>query len=261
MGHNNRRAIGNGVVFFASLLVAACGLSDRRESTARDYLTQRVIDESKGAMALDSFEKNNGYDQRAQGLQLYVLEWQGQVSAQREFWKGGDVFVGYWQDFAALPGPSGFMTARWKRFKKGATIRLTGEATLLKTERGWRVQQLAVKTAQVLNLGPKSPFDGVWSDEKISPGRTYITIREEDNGAFKFGQSALGPIPDDGPFAARLSLVDQSLVGTFDSYNFRATHGAVFRYSVKLSLGGDGKMLYSLSGLGSREDIQLSRSK
>ncbi len=179
------------VLAVVSLLVVGCGLTDRRESTARDYLTETVTGESQGAITLDTFEKTNGYDQQAQGLQLYVLEWQGQLGVQREVWKGGDAFVGYWQDFSALPArPGGFMAATWKRFSKGATIRLTGESTLLKTERGWRVQQLTVKTWQLVN--PGIDFLGTWNGY-YSPGAgapdedkpSYEYLITQENGRFK----------------------------------------------------------------------------
>ncbi len=106
--------------------------------------------------------KANGYEQQNQGLQLYVLEWQGELVAAREFWKGGDAIVGYWQNFTAAPErPQGFGASLWKRFGKGAMIRLTGDATMLKTDRGWRVEGLKVKTSQFVN--PGVDFVGTWN--------------------------------------------------------------------------------------------------
>jgi hypothetical protein len=103
-----------------------------------------MASESQGAFTLAQFQKTNGYDQQAQGLQLYVMEWQGDIFVQREVWKGGDALVGYWQDFSALPGrPTGFTGNAWKHFSKGANIHVIGDATLLKTDQGWSGRTLS----------------------------------------------------------------------------------------------------------------------
>ena len=234
MRSKTRRATSTGGMLLGSVLVVACGLTDRRESTVHHDLQQKIASESQGAITLDIFGKTDGYDQRTAGLQLYVLEWQAQVSAQRELWKGGDAFAGYWQNFNVLPlRPVGFMAATWRRFRKGAIIRLTGQSTLLKTERGWRVQQFTVKASQVLNPGAKSLFDGVW---RVAMRGTYLTIQEDDSGTFAFADLPY-IVRDNNRFDAGLHLVDGQLEGTFKSGNFRATHGHEFdSFASKLAI-------------------------
>jgi len=118
----------------------------------------------------------------------------------------------------------------------------------LKTEKGWRVERFAVKAAQVLDPGPKSPFEGVW---RLTNSPTYLTIREEESGTFKFAESSQ-PVSDDTEFDARLRSLEGRLEGTFTSYNFRATHGTEFDYTVTLTSRADGKVGYSVkSQLGS----------
>ena len=178
-------------LIIASFTVVACGLVDRRESIVRESLTQRMASESEGALTLAQFQKTNGYDQQAQGLQLYVLEWQGDIIVQREVWKGGDALAGYWRDFSALPGrPAGFSGNAWKHFSKGAIIHFIGDATLLKTDKGWRVQQIAVKTSQLTNpiidvLGKWAGYysPGAGQPFEDAPSWEYLIV--EDSGKLK----------------------------------------------------------------------------
>lgn len=245
-----------GALLLLVLLASGCGRADNRESIVRDYLTQKAVDESHGAIMLQTFQKTNGYDQQAQGLKLYIMEWQVEVSVQREAWKGGDAIAGYWQDFTAAPGrPDGFMAASWKRFKKGASVRLTGQSTLLKTDNGWRVEESEVKKWQVVNPGPKSPFDGVWRVAEgcsRAQGGCYLTIREEESGSFKFAEGDKAA-RDDAEFDARLYAVDGGLQGTFSSWNFRATHGVEFDYTVTLKLAAGDKLTYSVKPFDDKE--------
>lgn len=145
------------------------------ESTVSSYLRNRVAAESDGALALSSFQKTNGY---ASGAGIYVIEWQAILQFQQECWKPGDMFTGYWQDFRVmLREAEGLeaVAAPSKRFDKGTTVRLGGNAMMRKTERGWRVETFEVKTAKTL---------GVPTGNVVSNGTSQLYIAP--NGAFSY---------------------------------------------------------------------------
>lgn len=117
------------------------------EGIVNAYLRQRVTSESGGALLLASFRKTNGYE-KAYGV--YVIEWQADISVLQDIWKGGDLFVGYFQDFRVMTQDPGYSIGqRTVKFNKGTTIQLIGDATLRKTEQGWRLEGFTVKGAQV----------------------------------------------------------------------------------------------------------------
>ncbi len=132
---------------------------DDREQTVNAVLRQAVISQSRGALTLLSFQKTNGYEQDV--TKMYVLEWQAEIGFQQEGYKAGNGFIGYWQDFRVLqqqPGPLESIGMSTIHFNKGARIRLTGDSVLRKTEQGWRIEGLTVKTSQVLaESGPVDP--------------------------------------------------------------------------------------------------------
>ncbi|MDP9177342.1 MAG: TPM domain-containing protein [Gemmatimonadota bacterium] len=93
------------------------------------------------------------------GMKLYTLEWQARLTIQHDQWKNGGAFEGYWSSFSVMQEPPSAEDMIWarlgptipKEFVKGATIVLTGESRLQKTENGWRVLSSSVKTEQTLN--------------------------------------------------------------------------------------------------------------
>jgi hypothetical protein len=127
------------------------------ENAVNVYLRQKVTSESGGNLSLTGFRKTNGYEQ---GYGIYVIEWQAEILFQQECWKPGDIFEGYWQNFSVLERqPQGLESVivgvgTAKHYDKGTTIRLTGNATLRKTEQGWRIEGFSVKTTQVLAVQP-----------------------------------------------------------------------------------------------------------
>lgn len=138
------------------LLAWLAGCSDQREAAVRQQLQQQIATQSGGALALSSFAKTNGYEQSIAGLQLYTLEWQARLAVQADMWKGGNAFVGYWSDFGVMRAQPGMWDnlvsgGAAKEYIKGATVVLTGQTQLQKTEKGWRVLAVEVKTSQTLN--------------------------------------------------------------------------------------------------------------
>lgn len=134
--------------------------ADDREAAVNFYLQQRVTSESRGALTLSRFQKTNGYEQEL--TKLYVLEWQAEILFQHEGWKPGDFIGGYWNDFGVMPSQAAFLGGSWLHFQRGAKIRLKGECMLRKTEQGWRIEGLTVKTTQVLvESGPTEPMPSV----------------------------------------------------------------------------------------------------
>ena len=146
------------VSILSLVLINSCGLTDNRESKVHDYLQQRVTSESQAALRLDNFKKINGYDQNIAGMKRYIIEWQADISTQQEIWKSGNFLAGYWSDFGVMHKQPGsmdelMMASSSKHFNAGTKIRLTGDCYLQKTEQGWRVEDLDIKTSQTLNEG------------------------------------------------------------------------------------------------------------
>lgn len=144
-------------VFLLSLHLVA--YADERERAVNQYLKQKITSESGGAVALSSFTKTDGYDQNLEGMKFYILEWQARLNVQVDLWKNGGSFEGYWSSFSVMQKPPSEQDMVWarlgptmpKEFVKGATVVLTGESKLQKTENGWRVVGLHVKTEKTLN--------------------------------------------------------------------------------------------------------------
>ena len=164
----------SGVVLIALLamgtILSSCGLFDNREAKAHEYLQQKIASESQGAITLDRFTKTNGYDQDSLGTKMYVLEWQAQISFQAEGWKAGNALVGYWETFDVLTRQPGSLNSLVMggatRFDKGTKVLLSGDSMFRKTDKGWRVEALTVKTSQILPDPEKerilNAFVGTW---------------------------------------------------------------------------------------------------
>jgi hypothetical protein len=136
------------------ILLSAC--ADSRASDTHQFLQAQVATQSGGALVLSSFSKANGYEQNVGGIELYTVEWEARLDVQSDVWKGGNAFVGYWSDFGVMPSQpdmySRLLTSSGaKELVRGATVVLTGESHLQKTENGWRVLDAEVKTSQLLN--------------------------------------------------------------------------------------------------------------
>lgn len=120
---------------------------------SRAHLLARVSSESGGTLALQSFERTNGFTSGAGGRELYTVEWRARVLVNRDVWKGGNALVGYWDSFSVgtqEPGTwqSLAMGGDPKKLTRGTIIEFDGSATLLRTERGWRVEGSKVTSAR-----------------------------------------------------------------------------------------------------------------
>jgi len=145
------------------------------EAAVNAGLRYRVAAESDGALSLTSFRKTNGYEK---AFGLYVIEWQAEVMFEQAGYKSGNAFVGYWQDFRVLEQqPRGLDAVigggNTIHFNKGQRVLLTGDSVLRKTEQGWRLEELSVKTAHLIEGSiAKPPAQGsrryVASDGKFS---------------------------------------------------------------------------------------------
>lgn len=142
-------------------ILISCGLTDDKESKSRNYLEQKVNSDSEGTLKLGSFNKTNGYEQNIMGIEIYVLEWQAEISAQQDIWKGSEGIsgYGYWSDFRTMTEEprQWMMSTPAKQFNKGTIVQYTGKCALQKTEQGWRVKELTIGTWKVLNEGNAQP--------------------------------------------------------------------------------------------------------
>lgn len=189
----------------------SCGVMDDKESKVFDFLEQKVSSESQGTMKLSNLTKTNGYDQEDMGMKMYILEWSANISVQSEIWKAGNNLEGYWDNFSVTIEKPGFWDAYAsanmpKHFGIGASIVLTGESKLHKTEQGWIVKQLKIKTYEILDEGdlPENKFVGNWASDdgsyckfiKTDKGIKYIKTDEKwqeltDNSFMEYNNGIL----------------------------------------------------------------------
>ncbi len=180
----------------------------------------RLTTESGGALLLTSFRKTNGYER---GYGVYVIEWQAEILFQQAGYKAGDMFMGYWEDFRVLqqrPGTlDSLVVGNTIHFNKGTTVRLIGDATMRKTERGWRLEGLSVKTSQVIAGPINGPSQGTSrlyvahdGEFSYSPPDAWV-LRDVPGGKYK---SAVGQAS--GDFAPNINIVSESFSGTLDDY-------------------------------------------
>jgi hypothetical protein len=166
-------------------MIHSCGIMDNKESKVHDFFEQKVSSESQGTMKLNNLKKTNGYDQEVMGMKMYILEWSADISVKNEIWKVGNNLEGYWNNFSVTLAKPGFWDAYAsvnmpKHFGIGASIVLKGESTLHKTEKGWIVEELNIKTYQILNAGdlPEYRFLGNWASDNAS----YCKFINTDKG-------------------------------------------------------------------------------
>jgi len=190
------------------------------EATVNAGLRYRVVAESDSALSLASFHKTNGYEK---GFGLYVIEWQAEVMFEQAGYKPGNAIIGYWQDFRVLQQQPGtldsLVVGDTIHFNKGARVRLTGDSVLRKTEQGWRLEGLSVKTAQLIE-GPiaNGPSQGsqryVATDGKFSytPPNGWIL---QDNPGSKYKVATLRAI---GGFQPNMNVGADLFSGTLDEY-------------------------------------------
>lgn len=160
-------------------------------ATIRSHLEQRLASESQGALTLEAFEKTNGYEQEL--THFYVVEWQADIRFDRQGWKPGDAIGGYWNDFQVMPAQGGFMSGSWIHFDQGARVRLTGTCTGRRTEKGWRLQELEIRSYQKLAQGsvaPKPQSDGAAS---AAPYHNSETANSHDLARKSGGQKRQSP--------------------------------------------------------------------
>jgi hypothetical protein len=191
------------------------------EATVGAGLRLRVVAESDGALSLASFRKTNGYEK---GFGLYVIEWQAEVMFEQAGYKPGNTIIGYWQDFRVLEQqPRGLDAAigggNTIHFNKGQQVRLTGDSVLRKTEQGWRLEGLSVKTAQLIEEpianGPVQGRRYVASNSKFSyiPPDGWIL---QDNPGSKYKVATLKAI---GGFQPNMNVGADIFPGTLDEYS------------------------------------------
>lgn len=192
------------------------------EAPVNAGLRLRVVAESDGALSLAIFRKTNGYEK---GFGLYVIEWQAEVMFEQAGYKPGNAIIGYWQDFRVLEQqPRGLDAAvgggNTVHFDKGQRVRLTGDSMLRKTEQGWRLEGLSVKTAQLIE-GPianglsQGSQRYVASDGKFSytPPTGWIL---QDNPGSKYKVATLEAI---GRFQPNVNVGADYFRGTLDEYS------------------------------------------
>jgi len=136
------------------IVLSSCG--DDRATKAKDYLQQKIADESGNAFKLESFTKTNGVEHELMGMKIYTLEWDAQVSVQKEVWKSrmetSINFLTYdtWGDFKVMTKvPKEFVNKA--HLIAGTTIRFKGDCEFQKTDNGWLVEGWQITSHEILN--------------------------------------------------------------------------------------------------------------
>lgn len=139
------------------LLTQACGVFDNREGIAKEQLQQNVKSQSESALVVTTFKKTNGYDQNFSGFNLYVIEWETDLTTKREIWKISPDGFGqfYWSNFSvSTTDPKtwkGMWNSPYQHLDKNAVVHLTGQTVLLKTENGWQARDWKVTTSKLVS--------------------------------------------------------------------------------------------------------------
>ncbi len=147
------------IAFVGLIIMNSCGVTDDRESIARNFLQEKISSESKSTFKVDDFSKTNGYEQDLMGMKIYTIEFQTDISTTQEIWKRGDLLSGYWGDFSVwTQAPTGWEASAslHKHFGQNAKFHFTGECQLQQTENGWRGLKYKMKSMQTLSEGSAS---------------------------------------------------------------------------------------------------------
>lgn len=136
-------------------LITNCNLNDSKVTIVKDYLHNKIADESKGAIKLINLIKADGHEENIMGMKMYVLEWTAKISTVKEIWKEEFIGTGYWGNFTVkLENTESRFFGRLIpsiHLSKGAIIRLNGISRLQKTDNGWGVVESTVISGQILN--------------------------------------------------------------------------------------------------------------
>lgn len=150
-------------LFLVVFLFLGCS-NKPNENTVKDFLVEKVTNESGGNLNLENFTKTNGMEKEIFGQKVYELEFNFSLVAVNTFWKKENGLTGRleaWNKFDVLTSkPSnmggwaiafgGGVTAQ--QYNKGANVSFTNcKAFLEKTENGWRVKNIKLGEGQVSN--------------------------------------------------------------------------------------------------------------
>ncbi len=163
---------------------------------ARPYMSQQISDESKGAIKLLDFKKQNGVQNDVYGQKTYTLEYDLIIEVQRGFYKKTeDKFLNanwYWGDFYVLDkGSNGGWddyNNNWQHFDRGTIVEITGDLTFESTDNGWRVSGISMfsrgfknKTSKILTnyIPPSTPVPSTTTTQQTkSTAQTQPPARD-----------------------------------------------------------------------------------
>lgn len=114
------------------------------EVDGRSLFESRISKDSNGLISLISFTKRDGLRRSANGMDLYVLEYEAEISFSDDCIWGGIGFNGWNGSFRAKRGQPDVFSALSNigslRGEKGGRRRLDGSITFVKSENGWRAE-------------------------------------------------------------------------------------------------------------------------
>ncbi|MGZ5443934.1 MAG: YARHG domain-containing protein [Thermoanaerobaculia bacterium] len=160
-----------------AVLAGAVACADRRESVARESLTEHVRSQSNGALMLGNMMKTNGFVHQRDGMKLYTIEWQATLQVHADGWKAG------WRDYSVLSAqPNAFAAAveglSVRRLLKGGAVQLKGKSELQDADQGWRVVESEVTAFQISPPPEVAGFLGTWH---IPEANAFFRIDNDDS--------------------------------------------------------------------------------
>lgn len=114
---------------------------------AKAHMEKQIAAESKGAIKLLSFDKQNGVVQEIFGQKMYTLEYSLVIQILKPIWKASaDRFLQkdwFWNSFHVRDQEGDIYSStfmeNYRRYEQGTMVRITGEMQFEATDNGWRL--------------------------------------------------------------------------------------------------------------------------
>jgi hypothetical protein len=117
------------------------------ETKAKEFVIQKMKEQSGGVLQLDSFAKTDGYDKEERGVKGYIMEFEGEMSATQSFWKNGNAFEGYWTSFQVWKTkPQADFNSAPQYYDASSRFKIIGYFGFQKTEKSLRIVNFKVKS-------------------------------------------------------------------------------------------------------------------
>lgn len=130
-------------------LVVSCQKKESFEKDAETFLNKEIVESSKGNVQLIKLKKTNGQEQNVFGVQVYSLEFEGEIKYNKDGWvDNGDItktaliqngFFGKkpYTYIQSNPTENEKIQNQLTEVKNGTTRQIAGTIDFNKKENGW----------------------------------------------------------------------------------------------------------------------------